>query len=170
MAKLRILFLSFFLLQLFIPSQAAIADTGPKPTMEFTFSGEPVTIVSGIMYECDQADCTDAAPLEELGPQRFYCEAQSCRAMAYGFAPYHKLEIEFSDGLTRESNVFETAGFDSVYAVTVRPDDLLVESRFNPGNLLPGTVALLLLCACCLVTLVVVIALIIIFVQRRAES
>ena len=92
MNKFRILLLFFLLMQFFIPAQTVFADTGPKPTMEFEFKqGLPegdVTIVSGILYECDQADCIDASPLEELGPQRLYCEAESCRALAYGFAPY----------------------------------------------------------------------------------
>ena len=122
-------------LQGFLPVHIAIADTGPKPTMEFAFNyeltGEPVTIVSGILYECDQSDCSDASPLEELGPQRLYCEPQSCRAIGYGFAPYHRLDIEFSDGTTRTSNIFETTGFDSKYTVTVRPEDLLIEARFS---------------------------------------
>jgi hypothetical protein len=109
--------------------------------MEFTFRqglvDEPVTIISGILYECDQSDCSDAAPLEELGPQRFTCDSESCSATAYGFAPYHKIEIQFSDGKTRHSNIFQTAGFSSNYTVTVRPDDLLVEARFSLGAFPP---------------------------------
>src|SRR5215217_986886 len=106
--KARILMLVFLFLlsQILIPTHTALADTGPKPSMEFTFTGEPVTIVSGIMYECEQTDCSDAAPLEELGPQRFYCETESYHALAYGFAPYHRIEIEFSDGQTRQSSIF----------------------------------------------------------------
>lgn len=71
MTKLRILLLSFILAQIFLPVHVVLADTGPKPTMEFEFKqdlpGGELTIVSGILYECDQADCVDAAPLEELG-------------------------------------------------------------------------------------------------------
>src|SRR5688572_32166503 len=126
-------FLLLLFLQVLLPTQGALADTGPKPTMDFTFqqemTGDQLTITSGILYECDQPDCSDASPLEEAGPQRFTCEANRCHATAYGFATYHKIEIEFSDGVVRQSNIFETAGFDSRYTVTVRPDDLLVEAQ-----------------------------------------
>ena len=87
--KLIWLFLS---LLAFLPGQVVFADTGPKPTMDFQFQQEmtgepPLTITSGILFECDQPDCSDAMPLEEAGPQRFTCEVNSCRATAYGFAP-----------------------------------------------------------------------------------
>lgn len=132
MIKLKILFLYFILFGTFLPVQVVFADVGPKPTMEFEFKQElpdgQVAITSGILYECDQPDCSDAAPIEEVGPQRFYCDTQSCSATAYGFAPYHRLEIEFSDGVTRQSNIFETIDFNSNYLVTVNADDLSVEA------------------------------------------
>jgi len=172
MIKFKTLLLSCVLLILILPIQVAFADTGPKPTMEFTFKTDQLdgelTIVSGILYECDQADCSDASPLEELGPQRFTCDALSCRALAYGFAPYHKLEIEFSDEETRESNIFETAGFDSKYTVTVQPNDLLVEAQFRLGILPPTTLAVIS-CICILVVGVIVVGLII-FLVRRSRS
>jgi hypothetical protein len=137
--------------------------------MEFDFehelSGEQVTILSGVLYECDDLACSDAAPLEEVGPQGLYCQPDGCQAVAYGFAPYHRLEIEFSDGVTRQSNVFETAGFDSKYTVTVRPEDLLVEPRLSL-DLLPRNVTLLLLCGCLLAGGVVLVTLAV-FVMRR---
>lgn len=145
MPKLIKLFAILFSLQLLLPAQLVLADTGPKPTMDFAFqqefSGESVTIMSGVLYECEQSDCSDAAPLEEAGPQRFTCEASNCHALAYGFSPYHRLEIQFSDGQTRQSDVFETAGFDSRYMVTIRSDDLLVEAQFSLGIFPPiGTI------------------------------
>ncbi len=174
MPKFKTFLLLFLLIQLFLPINNAFADTGPKPTMEFTFkqelSGEIATITSGILYECEQSDCSDAAPLQQLGPQRFSCDVLSCGALAYDFSPYHKLEIQFSDGKTRQSNIFETAGFDSKYTVTVRADDLLVESHFNLGNMFPRTVTVLLLCACILMIGVVVIGVIIFFIRRRRKS
>ena len=130
------------------------------------WSGEQVTITSGILYECEQPDCSDAAPLEEAGPQRFTCETTSCYAMAYGFSPYHRLEIQFSDGQTRQSNVFETAGFDSRYAVTVRPDDLLVEADFNPA-MFPRTATILVACLCCLIGIGLFVGLAL-FIRRRS--
>ncbi len=171
--KLTKLFLLLFFLQIFLPAHVALADTGPKPTMEFAFrqelSGETVTITSGILYECEQSDCSDASPLEELGPQRFTCEADSCRALAYGFAPYHKIEIEFSDGKTRQSNIFETAGFDSRYTVTVHPDDLLVEAQFSL-NVLPSMTLLIITCICVLVVLGLLAGLIIFILRRRSKN
>ena len=103
--------------------------------MDFAFyqvlSGRPVTIVSGTFYECDHSDCRDAKPLVFGGPQHFDCTSSSCHALAYGFAPYHRLAIRFSDGRTRRSNVFHTAAFESVYRVTVQANALEVEPQ--PG-------------------------------------
>ena len=167
--KLFFLLLSLLVL---LPAQVALADTGPKPTMEFQFKqevpGERLTIASGILYECDQPDCGDAAPLAELGPQRFTCEANSCHATAYGFAPYHRIEIVFSDGQTRQSNIFKTAGFDSAYTVTIRPDDLLVEAQFSLG-LFPRTGTVLIAGLCGLLSVVFVIGLVI-FLVRRSKT
>lgn len=167
------LLILLFLMQVWWPVHVAYADTGPKPTMEFAFNyeltSEPVTIVSGILYECDQSDCSDASPLEELGPQRLYCEPESCRAIGYGFAPYHRLDIEFSDGITRQSNIFETAGFDSKYTVTVRPEDLLIEAQFS---LLPSFslgILEVIICLCALIGGGLIVGLII-FVIRRAKK
>jgi len=168
--KLSLLLIS---IQALSPIHIVFADTGPKPTMEFTFKQDlpegELTIKSGILYECDLPDCGDAAPLRDLGPQGLYCDATSCRALAYGFAPYHKLKIEFSDGITRESNIFETAGFDSKYTATVRPDDLLVEAQFSL-NILSPLFLIILVCVCILAAGIVIIGLIIFFVRRSAKQ
>ena len=173
MTKHKILLL-FLLMILFLPFRDVLADTGPKPGMEFTLEqeldGEPVTITAGTLYECDEADCSDASPLQELGPQGLRCDVQSCSATAYGFAPYHKLELVFSDGKTRQSNVFETAGFDSVYTVTVRSEDLVVEAQFSPTTMFPRAVTVILLCACVLVAGALVIGVIVFVLRRRAKS
>ncbi len=171
MTKFRIFLLSFILVQLFLPAHVVLADTGPKPTMEFTFeqelTGERVTITSGILYECDRPDCSDAAPLEEHGPQRFTCEADSCHALAYGFAPYHRLEIQFSDGETRQSNIFKTVGFGSRYTVTIRPDDLLVEGQFSLAAI-PPTLIFPIVCTCALLGMGLVAGLIIFLIMMRS--
>lgn len=164
--SLKLLWL--FLVILLLPTHIALADTGPKPTMTFTFKGEPVTIVSGTLYECDQSDCSDATPLQEFGPQRFTCEADGCRSTAYGFAPYHKIEIEFSDGKTRQSNVFETAGFDSEYAVTVNAEDLLVEAKFNLS--VGSRTGVLVLVICCALTVMILGAIGLVLVLRRRKQ
>ena len=170
--KLKKRFLLFLSLQILLPTQIVLADTGPKPTMDFQFkqelTGEQVTITSGTMYECEQSDCSDAAPLQELGPQGFRCDAESCSATAYGFANFHRIEIQFSDGKTRQSNIFETAGFDSKYTVTVRPDDLLVEARFSL-NVLPSLWIIVVTCICALVGVGLVVGLIV-FLMRRSKK
>ena len=51
-------------------------------TFEFVFEGDPIEIISGQMLACDQLDCSDGAPLEEMGPQGFECTATGCSALA----------------------------------------------------------------------------------------
>jgi hypothetical protein len=161
------------LVLLFLPAHVVFADTGPKPTMDFEFKqgipGGAVTIVSGILYECERSDCSDAAPLQALGPQRLTCDALSCNALAYGFSRYHRLEIQFSDGKTRQSNIFKTAGFDSRYLVTINQDDLTVEAQFTLG-VLPPTLMFLIACICCVLSLVLITGLIIYLVWRSRKK
>ena len=169
---IKLLFLVSFLFALTLPVQSVLADTGPKPSMDFNFKGlddGELQIISGVLYECDQADCSDAAPLEELGPQRLSCSTTGCSATAYGFAPYHILEVEFSDEVTRRSNIFETAGFNSTYRVTIQPNDLLVESQFGLGVVSPYNWLLIIVSLCCLAGIGLTVAVIIFFV-RRAEK
>lgn len=167
-------FLLLILILALVPTPVALADTGPKPTMDFEFkqevSGASLTITSAILYECEQSDCSDASPLKELGPQRLTCDANSCSALAYGFSPYHRLEIRFSDGKTRQSNIFTTAGFASKYTVTIRPDDLLVEAQFTLGVLPPTLLLLLVACLCALIGLGLIVRLIIFLVRRSKKS
>jgi hypothetical protein len=148
------------------------ADTGPKPSMDFQFSFESgvteSTIVSGILFQCSESDCSDAAPLEELGLQGLYCEPISCRAIGYGFAPYSMLEIDFSDGVTRRSNIFEQAGFESYYTVHVRQDNLFVEPRNSPAAI-PTWAMVLIACTCGLAVLGLVAGLVV-YLRRRARQ
>ncbi|RIK30182.1 MAG: hypothetical protein DCC56_07535 [Anaerolineae bacterium] len=184
MTKFRILLFSLVLLVTFASGQNALADIGPKPTMDFKFEsnlgGGQVAITSGILYECEQADCADASPLEELGPQRLTCEEFHCSAIAYGFAPYHRLEIQFSDGATRQSNIFETINFSSKYLVTVNPSDLSVEkvsgspappelSPNSPSSAIPVWLGLLVLCVILLLLIGLGVALVM-FLRRRARQ
>jgi hypothetical protein len=140
--------------------------------MDFEFKGLQegvLSIVSGILYECNQPDCVDAAPLEELGPQRLTCDATSCSAIGYGFAPYHILEIEFSDGVTRRSNIFKTAGFASKYIVTVQPDDLLIKAQLSLGAISPNLLFFAVL-ACACTGMALVLGLIIFLIIRFAKK
>jgi hypothetical protein len=118
------------------PAVPARADAGPKPSMRFTFQfdGDPISIVSGQLMECQDEACADAEPLQELGPQRLTCTETDCSSIAYGYAPYHKLVIEFADG-TRESNVFTKKAYMARYQVNVSEDGLLVEERRSIGRL-----------------------------------
>jgi hypothetical protein len=172
--KLIKLFLLLLILLALLPTHIVLADTGPKPTMDFQFKYESTqehpTIVSGILYECQQSDCSDAAPLQQLGPQGFRCDSESCSATAYGFAPYHKIEIEFSDEQTRQSNIFQTAGFDSLYTVTVRTNDLLVESEFSPTGFLPPVFLIVITCICAVVGVGLVVGLIVFLIQRSKKN
>lgn len=150
----KIGFLFLMLLLAWAPFQPAAADTGPKPSMEFEFvqevAGEPLIILNGTQYECGQPDCSDALLLEDAGPQGFRCNQTSCSSLAYGYRDYHYIELEFSDGKTRQSNIFKTAGFNSSYKVTIREDDLLVEPRLLNPNTIRPYLLLLLLCLCSL--------------------
>lgn len=123
------------------------ADVGPKPSMTFNFAYEiepAPTIVAGEQIQCDDATCTSGKPLEKAGPQGFRCTETACTSMAYGYRDYHRLVIEFSDGVTRESDVFEQRGFNGIYTVTVRADDLEVTPKGGLGSrigLIVGLVA-----------------------------
>ena len=158
-----------------IPGQPAAADTGPKPTMNFTFTqggaGPQLTILGGTLYECQQADCSDAEPLKKnMGPQHFSCVESTCDSTSYGYSPYHRIEIAFSDGKTRKSNIFQTAGFNSTYTVTVRADDLLVEANIlasTPGNIWIG---IALSFCCCLVFALVVVVVVVLLVRRSKKA
>ena len=171
--KRKQLIVLFTVLLVWIPSGSAFADTGPKPSMEFQFTqkmaGEALTITSGILFECDLPDCSDGAPIEEVGPQGFRCEATSCSAIAYGFAPYHQLEIEFSDGQTRQSNVFETAGFDSRYTVTIQPADLLVQAQFGLGGF-PSIGIVIVACLCALLGIALVAGFAVFLITRSRTT
>jgi hypothetical protein len=165
----------------FLPIKPVHADTGPKPGMSFTFTqelpGDPVTIVSGELFECEQADCQDAAPLMEVGPQHFSCQEITCSALGYGFSTYHQIEIVFSDGVTRRSNVFKTIHFNSSYKVTIRQDDLLVEPQggifsffdiFSGFSVLPG--GTLAFCGICLAGVIVIIIIVFLLIRRASKK
>ncbi len=95
--------------------------------MSFAFKyliNSELQITSGKLMECRDADCSDGTPLEHLGPQNFGCSSTSCSSMAYGYSQYHQLVIEFSDGVTRTSNVFTKNKFAADFEVSVYADHL----------------------------------------------
>ena len=123
------------------------ADMGPKPTMTFDLvyeTAEPLDVVEVELFLCDDVDCSAGRLLEkDLGPQDIDClEPGRCESMAYGYADYHRLILTFSDGVTRESNIFEKKHFDATYEVIVQEDALVVESTggklINPMGLVVG--------------------------------
>ncbi len=153
---------------LLLPAATAHADVGPKPTMSFklVYQIAPVTIVGGQQIECQDSACTDSHPLQQRGPQRFECQSDSCFSLAYGYAPYHKLLIQFADR-TRESNVFQMSGFSGEFTVTVREQDLLVKQTYTPASILDPTRVLLYFPLALFITLVVESAVALIYLSMR---
>jgi hypothetical protein len=163
----RILWIASILVGFLIayPQISALADTGPKPTADFTFvqmSNSPLTILSAKLLQCQDTSCSESKPLQDIGPQHFTCNADSCNSTAYGYAVYQRLEVTFSDGKTRLSNEFTKKSFAARYRVTIRPDDLLVEEQaggFNPYVLLFlfGASGAIFLAALCIALLAILI-------------
>jgi len=167
----RWIILILFLPTLALSANPVYADVGAKPRMEFTFvqgfKGVPLQIISCMLLQCEEVDCRDAKPLPELGPQRFTCEAMQCSALAYGFSPYNQLEITFSDGVVRKSNVFSKGQFNSKYKVLIREQDLLVSEQFNPFDIM--ILPWLCLGFICL-TVILIIAIAIVIVRRSKKK
>lgn len=124
------------------------ADIGPKPSMDFSFvsavEGSPA-IVEAVLYECSDVECGSAQPLDEMGPQGIWCGATECTSMAYGYTEYFRLKVRFSDGVTRESNVFGKRAFRARYTVTIEPDALTAKEDAVFGNLFTGPLYVLAL-------------------------
>ncbi|GEM_PF-717650 len=123
-------FFIFFAFAFFFPFPVH-ADLGPKPSMTFDLSlPEGVSLVGGEQYECQDAECKDSQPLGEAGPQRFFCitKDNQCFSRAYGYAPYHKIFLRFSDK-TRESNIFKSLAFDASFSVKISGDGVLIEEK-----------------------------------------
>ena len=125
-----------------LPFQVVLADVAPSATLDFEFQAgfsptSPVTITSGTLFECDQPDCSDAKPLDTSAQrqiwyeQKFSCDKNSCHALTYGFSKYYRIEILFSDGKLRLSNVFEMTELKPKYTVTIHQDNLVVKSPLN---------------------------------------
>ena len=116
-----------------------MADMGPKPSMDFELEYDisPIpNIVSSILMECDEPDCSDGEPLEDMGPQGLYCYTNDeCTSVAYGYnGEYFQMVLEYDDGVTRTSNVFTHHKFAARYKVTVLQDALEVEKNGGSGN------------------------------------
>ncbi len=129
-----VIFGLFMLAVAAVPLQTVRADMAPKPTMEFEFVYEispAPSIVSGIQEECGEADCLNAYLLQKGGPQQFTCTRTDCFSVAYSYSEFQRLKITFSDGITRQSNVFSNKYLSNTYLVTVRETDLLIAQRWS---------------------------------------
>lgn len=106
------------------------ADIGPKPTIKFVFLDEFQNVV---LMLCDEADCSDAHPLERLGPQHFGCFTdKECSALAYGFAPYLQLVVTDLSGTTLKSAPFRKDAFEAHFTVTVDSGEVIVQEESSP--------------------------------------
>ena len=130
-----------FLCIIFLPTGRAAADIGPKPTLDFQFTlPEGLTIVDGELLVCQDEACTATEPLLEVGPQGLTCQPTTCQGTIYGTNHPMRLQVTFSDGVTRLSNPFEVPSNQNVYTVEVRETDLLVERQ---GSAMPLIVLLI---------------------------
>ncbi|MBN2086629.1 MAG: hypothetical protein JW748_15545, partial [Anaerolineales bacterium] len=130
--SLRMLLALFVLVLAAVPLRAVRADTAPKPTMEFKFeyeTSQATSIVSAILEECSDSDCSASYPFSQGGPAHFTCGGRQCDALGYSFSDYQRLSVTFSDGVTRQSNVFTKRFFYARYSVAVRENDLLVTEQ-----------------------------------------
>jgi hypothetical protein len=120
--------IQFFISFCFFFALNAHADIGQKPSMKFIITydvEQKIEIVEAKQIQCNDKDCTVSSPLEELGPQRFKCDKNECRSLAYGYKKYQKLKIKFSDKY-RESNIFTTNNFKARFTLIVKKDCLVV--------------------------------------------
>lgn len=110
---------------------AALADTGPKPTMTFRFvlEGKHLEIAGGRLLQCEDSACRREVALRDVGPQHFSCGAVSCAARAYGFSHFARIEVTFSDHRTRRSNIFADESFDARYKVVVKGSTLIITAE-----------------------------------------
>lgn len=99
-------------------STFARADIGPKPSAYFEWpSHKGVSLGSVQLLQCKDAACREAAPLQQIGPQRFSCCEAGCFAMAYGFADTSQLSAEI-DGKEVKSAPFSITKPDGFFVVS----------------------------------------------------
>lgn len=110
----------------------------PKPEMDFDFvyqteQSPAILPDTSEQIQCQDNQCIQSTPLGIYGIQKLYCQADGCFSIAYKYAPYQKLIIDFEDGVKRESNVFPAPDrLRDSFTVTVRDKDLRVERSAQP--------------------------------------
>lgn len=130
------LFLSLVFL---LPFTTLWADVSPRPEMEFLFihrtaEEKAINPIRSEQIQCTDNQCLESKPLGHYGIQKLYCTTESCFSVAYEYTDFQKLIIVFSDGTTRESNIFPTTHkLRARYKVYVDKDTLTVE----PTNVVP---------------------------------
>jgi hypothetical protein len=110
-------------------SHDSLTTAVPSKTY-FNFEFQPdskISISEATLFECNLSNCQDAKPVEEFDGQQFSCSEVQCTWTAFYKLPYLRLRVTFSDGQTRESNIFAKEGPGTDYRVEVRDSDLLVE-------------------------------------------
>ncbi len=119
----------------FVPLWGGIS---PKPEMEFSFQYQipqapAILPATSEQIQCKDNQCIGQEPLGVYGIQKLYCKQNGCFSIAYEYAPFQKLIVDFSDGVKRESNVFATPSkLRNSFVVTVRENDLLVSPSSQP--------------------------------------
>ncbi len=133
--KMKKILLFTFLIFSLVPLWGGIS---PKPEMDFSFTYQTtekpaVLAQTSEQIQCKDNQCMSQEPLGVYGIQRLYCQAEKCFSIAYEYAPFQKLIIDFSDGVKRESNVFATPSkLRNNFVVTVREKDLVVAQSDQP--------------------------------------
>ena len=166
MLNFKKILMPILILLILLPFGKVSADA-PPPSMDFEFypqtSGATITILSATLYGCEGPDCQNPMQIP------ISCGDSNCHANA-GYSS-NRLEVRFSDGKTRQSNVFQSTSAHTVYKVTIRPDDLLVETQSTSGYQSGSAVFELFLIICiCLTGILVMVVLLIIFLRRRLRK
>lgn len=129
-----------------VGSNMALADVGPKPTIDIVLPQKLVKrVAAGKLLQCEKADCSDAAPMLDMGPQFFRCNAPAvdktgkesfietrvkkghCGGMAYGFAHYLQLQLTLTDGSVLTSAAFSEKTFSSQFKAAFKDGKLTVK-------------------------------------------
>lgn len=171
---------TFLPLLLLILTPFLMADVGPKPTAEFEilYLIEPHPTLTGYaLYLCDDTSCEDPYMMEQLGPQHFDCEQNSCSSMAYGYSDYMYITLDFDDGTSRSSNIFTKDHFDAEYEIFVGPGSLdVVEtggSNMGSFGLLEGVIiatSAILICGGVIFAAVIILVIILIIRNQRKKK
>jgi hypothetical protein len=170
----------FLPLLLLIMTPFLMADVGPKPTAEFEILyliDSPPQLTGYALYLCDDTSCEDPYMMDELGPQHFDCDQNSCSSMAYGYADYMFITLEFDDGSSRSSNIFTKNHFDAEYEIYVGPDSLeVIETggsnmgSFGPLEAMITASAVVLICGGIVFVAVIILVIILVIRNQKKKS